>query len=146
MGVEFIFNSCATPGFKSVLVCVVFEVMERLRFTKGQRIRKGIEFREITQKGVKASNRFFRIAAVSKPNQTKPRLGIVVSKKTGNAVQRNRIKRIIREIFRLYQENIIPGLNVVVIAKKDCVASKYRDIEPALYQLLNDIKVNTTEK
>jgi ribonuclease P protein component len=45
------------------------------------------------------------------------RLGIVASKKVGNAVQRNRAKRLVREVFRRHRAALPPGLDLVVIAR-----------------------------
>lgn len=47
-----------------------------------------------------------------------PRLGIVATKKIGNAVCRNRGKRLVREAFRLNQENISQKLDIVIILRK----------------------------
>jgi ribonuclease P protein component len=46
-----------------------------------------------------------------------PRLGLVVGRKVGNAVQRNRIKRVCRECFRLWPDLLPPGVDLVVIAR-----------------------------
>jgi ribonuclease P protein component len=47
------------------------------------------------------------------------RLGITVSSRVGGSVQRNRVKRRVRELFRLRRGEFIPGQDVVVIAKTD---------------------------
>ena len=46
------------------------------------------------------------------------RLGITVSKKTGNAVKRNKVKRLIREFFRLHKHSLPQGYDIVIVAKK----------------------------
>ena len=46
------------------------------------------------------------------------RLGITVGKRTGNAVRRNRIKRLIREFYRLHKAHLPRGYDIVIVAKK----------------------------
>ena len=46
------------------------------------------------------------------------RLGLAVTRKSGNAVWRNRVKRIVRECFRLHQHSIPQGLDIVVVPKR----------------------------
>jgi len=66
--------------------------------------------------GVRASDRFMTILAVTNDLQH-PRLGTAVSiKAAGNAVQRNRIKRLIRESFRLHQE-LLGSSDLVVLVR-----------------------------
>lgn len=119
--------------------------MGDFKFTKSQRIYRSAEYQTILKTGIKAGDRFFRIAATRNPRQSNPRLGIVVSKKVGIAVIRNRIKRMVREIFRLNQNQITAELNLVVIAKPECVSQKYQDFEESLLKLIdrvNGIKKN----
>lgn len=86
-------------------------------FTKEDRIRKSADYRILSKKGKRFYSDFFIF--VSRKNQfLRSRLGITVSKKVGKAVDRNRIKRIIREYFRL-NKSFLPGrLDINIIAKQ----------------------------
>jgi ribonuclease P protein component len=64
------------------------------------------------------------------------RVGFVVSKRMGQAVQRNRIKRRLREATRLRLERIKPGFDLVFIARQPIGQATYAEIERFLEQLL----------
>lgn len=64
------------------------------------------------------------------------RFGFVVSKRLGQAVQRNKIKRRMREATRLRLEKIKPGFDVVLIARQPMNQANYADIEQSLEHLL----------
>lgn len=69
------------------------------------------------------------------------RLGISVSKKVGNSVVRHRLKRLIKESYRLHEKMFNSGLDIVVIARKGSDACDYAGIESALLHLM---KLNGT--
>lgn len=52
------------------------------------------------------------------PGHEHPRLGITITRKVGNAVFRNRFKRVLREVFRLHPEHFPAGTDLVIIAKR----------------------------
>jgi ribonuclease P protein component len=88
----------------------------RVRFRAGSRLRRKLEFDAIYASGRRIDDRYFGLRV--KPNDLRyPRLGLAVAIKTaGNAVERNRIRRVIREMFRLAQHEL-PAVDIVVAAK-----------------------------
>lgn len=56
------------------------------------------------------------------------RLGITVTRKVGNAVVRNRIKRLVREVFRQHRAQLPPGLDIVWVAKQQAAGASYADV------------------
>src|ERR1044071_2329626 len=88
----------------------------RLRFGAELRLRSKLQFDAIYAGGKRIDDRFFGLRV--KPNGlAHPRIGLAVAVKTvGNAVARNRTRRLIRESFRLAQHSL-PAVDVVVAAK-----------------------------
>ena len=63
------------------------------------------------------------------------RIGITVSKKVGIAVVRNRIKRLVREVYRQSRERFPPGMDVVLVAKRGAEALDYATVVQELDKL-----------
>ena len=81
---------------------------------KNQRLLKRTEFQACYNQGEKNFTKLFLVFVRKAPDA---RIGLAVSKKNGNAVQRNRIKRLSREFFRLHFARILP-YEYVVVPKK----------------------------
>ena len=64
------------------------------------------------------------------------RLGISVSKKVGNSVVRHRLKRLIKESYRLHENMFNSGLNIVVIARVGAGKADFHQIESALLHVM----------
>ena len=83
------------------------------RFRRPDRVRLHREYDRVYQKGRRAAGRFVLLYAV--PNGLdRTRLGITAGRRVGGAVRRNRLKRWVRETFRLHRAEFPPGCDVVV--------------------------------
>ena len=91
--------------------------MKNFSFTKKNKILKRREFLQLQKCGKKIQDRNF-IIIYSDGRFEKNRIGITVSKKIGNAVKRNKTKRLIREHFRMNRDKIAEFMDINVIAKK----------------------------
>ncbi len=101
--------------------------MESQSFQPEERIRKRQDYLRIYEQGKRVYTRNFTIIVC--PNQAgMRRMGTTVSKKVGNAVKRNRIKRLLREFFRLNKGKLPASHDIVVIAKKGISKLTYNDV------------------
>ena len=57
------------------------------------------------------------------------RVGITVSKKLGGAVVRNRVRRRLREVYRLNEDRFLPGFDIVVVARSRAVSASFADLQ-----------------
>lgn len=97
------------------------------RFGKDQRVRQRAEFQRVFDSGYRVSSRFFTLV-LAPGGRPAARLGIVASRKLGDAVRRNRAKRLIREVFR-HIDRSSAALDVVVIPRRELFDAPFTDLE-----------------
>ncbi|WP_298831684.1 ribonuclease P protein component [uncultured Planococcus sp.] len=102
---------------------------------KHQRIKKNKEFQQIFKKGKSFANRQF-IVYVMKNEQPEFRLGLSVSKKVGNAVARNRIKRYIRQTFLELKDDLLPNADYIIIARPQAASLDFHESKKSLEHVL----------
>ena len=74
------------------------------------------------------------------------RVGITVSKKLGKAVVRNRVRRRLREIYRLNEERFQPGWDIVVVARSRAVGADFRRLSEGYLSLAEKAGILTHEE
>jgi ribonuclease P protein component len=107
------------------------------RFPAKQHLKKARDFERLHQEASKFFS-YSLLCFAQKNTLSYHRLGLSVSKKLGNAVERNRIKRILREAFRLHQHEIPPGYDFLWIGKRG-QGFEFHEIEKQVQWLLRKI-------
>ena len=103
-----------------------------MKFT--QSLKKNKEFQQVYKKGKSFANKYL-VMVVLENGLEENRLGISVSKKVGNSVQRHRLTRLIRESYRLSEEKVLKGRDIVVVARVNSRGMGYKEIESAFNHL-----------
>ncbi|MBR3644669.1 MAG: ribonuclease P protein component [Parasporobacterium sp.] len=93
------------------------------------------EFRTVYKNGRSCANSYL-VVYLLENSLDRNRLGISVSKKVGNSVVRHRLKRLIKESYRLHENMFNSGLNIVVIARVGAGKADFHQIESALLHVM----------
>ena len=105
-------------------------------------LRKKTDFDSIYNRGKSVGDRF--VVLFYKPNGLAyNRTGFLASKKVGNSVVRHRVKRIIRESYRLNCDNVKNGLDIVIIARKEAKEKSYQELEQSMLHLYKLHRIST---
>ncbi len=103
-----------------------------MKFTES--LRKNHQFQTVYKEGRSYANKY--LILYKKENGLDiNRLGISVSKKVGNSIVRHRVKRLVKESYRLQEDRFNSGLDLVVIARPSVGAEGYDQVESALLHL-----------
>jgi ribonuclease P protein component len=90
-----------------------------MRRAKRGRLSRSADFERVYRQGRSQANRYLVLYAFPRGGEEDPRLGLSVSRKVGGAVERNRVKRLLREAFTARSETLPAGHDVVVVARPD---------------------------
>ena len=103
------------------------------RFTSGEHVRKRAEFELIYKTGFKRSGRLMTMFTRERETGA-ARLGIAATRKMGAAVERNRAKRLVRELFRHNKPAV--AVDVVVVPRREILEAPYDRLEAEFRSLL----------
>jgi ribonuclease P protein component len=112
---------------------------------KEEKIRKNIEFRTVYRRGKSFSNQLL-VLYIFKNKRELNRVGISVSKKVGKSVIRSKVKRLISESYRLNNDSIKKGYDLVFIARTASNDKSYAEIEKSLKNLFKRSGLIINEK
>jgi ribonuclease P protein component len=105
------------------------------RFPPQYRLNRAKDFRRVFSKGKRTATRLFVIYIL--PNHLSySRLGIQVQSKIGSSVQRNYIKRIVREVFRKLKPEILEQIDIVFIAGKQMIKAGFPEFDGEFRKVL----------
>ena len=95
-------------------------------------------FHRLYRSGNQAGNRY--LVLYCRPNRSREnRVGITVSNKLGKAVVRNRVRRRLREIYRLNESRFRPGFDLVVVARSRAIGASFSQLTGAYLSLADKL-------
>jgi ribonuclease P protein component len=95
-------------------------------FSATERVRRRLDFDRAYTQGLKVPRRFMTIFLL-RTRLTASRLGIAATRKLGNAVERNRAKRLVREVFRRHKPPA--GLDIVIVPRRELLSAEFASLE-----------------
>ncbi|HUZ30301.1 MAG TPA: ribonuclease P protein component [Solirubrobacteraceae bacterium] len=101
--------------------------MSPVRSARGRRLSRSAEFERVYRHGRSTANRHLVLYSFPNPSVEQPRIGLSVSRKVGGAVQRNKVKRLLREAFAELEPTLTPGHDVVVVARPEALELAERE-------------------
>jgi len=108
---------------------------------RDRRIKKDRQFQTVFKEGKSYGNRQFIIYVLRKESQEAFRIGLSVSKKIGNAVVRNRVKRYIRQAFTEINHRIKDDYDFIIIARKPAADFTFTEVKSSLLHILKKTNV-----
>lgn len=107
-----------------------------MKFSHSERLHKKKDFNTVLSSGTYLNSSIITIVFLENPTSKKVRLGLITKKDIGSAVIRNKVKRRLREIFRINMQQLKAGVDLIFIPKPPIVSRRYKEIEEEITSLL----------
>ena len=112
-----------------------------------ERLKRRTDFRALTEAGVRAPAKAFVLQALRREEQASIRVGFTVSRQVGNSVERNRVRRRLREMVRLKpKEAFTPGYDYVLIGRRTALTCPFGDMTKELDGALRRVATGAAGK
>lgn len=99
--------------------------MAALSLPKPARLHRRAEFLRVRERGVSRGGKYLSLGGWIDPAGGLPRGGVITSRKVGNAVERSRARRRLREIFRVHRPQLAAGLHMVMVARRGAALADF---------------------
>jgi ribonuclease P protein component len=113
----------------------------RLRFPRSSRMKLPGDFARAKAQGQRWVSGCLIANVLPRPEGLASRLGVVTSKKIGNAVARSRARRLLRESFRLHQRDLTRAVDLVLVARPSIAGRKFTEVEQDFLRVLRQARL-----
>ncbi|GGE06137.1 ribonuclease P protein component [Marinithermofilum abyssi] len=113
---------------------------------KQYRLKRRNDFRRAFRTGSSAANRQFVVYRSPRREKGPVRVGISVSRKVGNAVTRNRIKRLVKEVVRQWVDDLPANTDLIIIARNPAAEMDYHQIQSSLRHVFHRAQLLPKQK
>ena len=121
------------------------EPSRSLDFPRSSRLKLGRDFLQAKTRGERAVCGCLIANWLLLPENSPTRLGVVTSRKIGNAVKRSRARRLLRESFRLHQYEFKQPVDLVLVARNSIVGKSFAQVEQDFLRALGKAKLLKSE-
>jgi ribonuclease P protein component len=134
-------------GVRSYQPSASFQTNLSYTFRRAEKLHRDKDFQQVLKSGRRLVHPAIFIYIYPQPATGKiRRLGLITSRRIGNAVQRNRLKRRLREIFRLNKDRLAPGIDIIFMTRPGAADLNYRQLQSVVYALFTKAGVLHAEE